>query len=93
MTTLKKSQLSRSVYLLQHVAQEGTDDEDLKILGVFSNRKNGERAIERFKKLLGFKRFPKSFYLERYQLNQVEWAEGFITMRKPPRRKMAPRSP
>jgi hypothetical protein len=79
--------------LLQHVAQEDTDDEDVKILGVFSNRKKAELAIERFKKMLGFKRFPKSFYVDRYRLNQVEWAEGFITMRKPPRRKVGSLSP
>lgn len=91
MTNPKTPQAFRLVYLLQHVAREGSDDEDVKVLGIYSNKKNVELAVERFKKLVGFKRFPEGFYVDPYRLNQDEWSEGFATMRRPPRKKQTPR--
>lgn len=80
-----KSRIERqtlpSVYLLQHVAREGSDDEDVKVLGIYSNERKAKRAIVRFVKLPGFKRYPKGFYVDRYQLDESNWTEGFLTMR------------
>jgi len=70
-----------SVYLLQHIAREGTDDEDMKILGIYSNERKPKRAIAQFVKLPGFKRYPESFYIDRYQLDESKWTEGFIARR------------
>jgi hypothetical protein len=73
--------LSRSVYLLQHMAREGSDDEDVKTLGIFSSQREAMLAVRRFKKVTGFKRYPNGFYVDRYTLNRPTWAEGFVTSR------------
>ena len=74
---------ARSVYLLQHIARGSSDDRDVKVLGIFSSRREGELAIARFKKLAGFKRYPDGFYLNRFRINRLEWTEGFIRAKRP----------
>lgn len=69
----------RSVYLLQHIAREGSDDEDVKTLGIFSSRVKATLAVRRFKKLGGFKTHLNGFRIDRYSLNHPEWTEGFVT--------------
>jgi hypothetical protein len=64
------------------VAREGKDDEDVKVLGIYTTEKKAKLAIRRFKKLLGFKRYPDGFYVDSYKLDEATWSEGFIT-RKP----------
>jgi hypothetical protein len=70
-----------SVYLLQHVAREDTEDEDVKLLGIYTSKSKGESAIKRLAKLPGFKRYPKGFYLDRLILDEDMWTEGFVTRR------------
>ena len=76
-----EGQTLRSVYLLQHVAREGSNDEDVKVLGIYSNESKAKRAIERLVKLPGFNRHPEGFYVDRYQLDKSDWIEGFVTRR------------
>ena len=68
-----------SVYLLQHVAREGTDDESVKVLGIYSTQGKARAATKRLVKLPGFRRYPNSFCIDQYTLNQDEWTEGFVT--------------
>ena len=68
-----------TVYLLQHVAREDTDDEGIKVLGIYSTREKAEIAIEQFKLLPGFDRYPDSFHVGKYELDKLERSEGFIT--------------
>ena len=91
MTIKAKPRTFRSVYLLQHVAREDTDDEDIKTLGIYSSQGKAEVAIKRLVQLSGFRRFPDSFYIDRYTLDQDEWAEGFVTKRS--KSKSAVRTP
>jgi hypothetical protein len=79
MKTKPAQEPSPSVYLLQHVAREGSEDEDVKTLGIFSSRKKAEDAIRRFRTLAGFKRYPNGFYFSRFAVNQLQWLEGFVT--------------
>ena len=87
MTTSKAIRSSRVYYLLQHVAREGKDDEDMKVLGIYSSLKNAKSAVRKYKKVVGFRRYPEGFYIERWALNRGAWTEGFFEARKPPRRK------
>src|SRR5690349_4129190 len=75
---MAKPRRFRSVYLLQHAAREGRDDEEVKTLGIFSSEKEAKLAIRRFKKLPGFSRYPNNFHLNLYRLNEREWPEGFF---------------
>jgi hypothetical protein len=80
-----------SVYLLQHVSREGSDDEDVKTLGIYSSRSKAKLAIGWLVKLAGFNRYPDGFYVDRYRLDRSEWTEGFVTKRS--KSKSAVRSP
>jgi homoserine kinase type II len=69
----------KSVFILQHVRQDGPDDEDEKIIGIYSTKENAEKTIEKYKKkdLPGFKDYPDSFYIDEYELDKDHWTEGF----------------
>ncbi len=66
-----------TVHLLQHVAREDTDDEDIKVLGIYSTQEQAEIAIEQLKLLPGFDRYPDSFHVGKYELDKLEWSRGF----------------
>lgn len=69
------------VWVLQHVAREDTDDEDVKLLGVYSSPQSAEVAISRFRQLPGFQDYPESFYIGQHELDRDQWTEGFVTER------------
>ncbi len=68
------------VFLVQHVRSEGEDDEDVKIIGIFSNRKNAGAAVEKMKTAPGFCETPNGFSVDRYPLNELNWSEGFVDL-------------
>ena len=84
-------QTLRSVYLLQHVAREGSDDEDVKVLGIYSSRSKANLATGRLVRLAGFNQYPDGFHVDRYRLDRSEWTEGFMTKRS--KSKSAARTP
>jgi hypothetical protein len=65
-----------AVFLVQHV-RGSQDDEDVKIIGVFSSKKEADKAIEKAKLLPGFSEEPDGFCIDRYVLNTSYWQEGF----------------
>ncbi|PXZ07034.1 hypothetical protein DKK70_08555 [Gilliamella apicola] len=69
----------QKIYYLYHVRYEDTDDEDFRIIGIYSSRKQAKLAIERMKKKPGFIDFPNGFQIIASVLNRAEWLEGFVT--------------
>ena len=69
-----------TVFVLQHVAREGQDDEDVKFLGVYSSRRSADAAVQRLVLQPGFDRYPEGFQIDEYELDQDHWTEGFVTM-------------
>ena len=69
----------KKIYYLYHVRYEDTDDEDVKVIGIYSLRKQAKLAIERMKKKPGFIDFPNGFQIIPSVLNRAEWLEGFVT--------------
>lgn len=78
------------VYLLQHLHIHDDGDEDVKIIGIYSSYDKALEAVARLKTKPGFIDFPlvrdadideegneNGFYIERYQLNEDNWAEGY----------------
>lgn len=80
------------VYVVQHVhiifPQE---EEDVKLIGVYSTRKSAEDAVSRLCSQPGFSDFPKivnfdvdedqqGFQIEEYQLDLDYWSEGYVTV-------------
>ena len=69
----------RSVFLLEHVAREGADDECVKTLGIYSSKDKATEAVEQYKLIAGFKDFPNGFYIDEYFLDEGQWEDGFFT--------------
>lgn len=67
------------VYLVQHV-HEMDDDEDVKVIGIYSSQKNAEAAVERLKLIQGFKDAKEGFYIDEYKLDHDHWTEGYVTL-------------
>jgi len=74
---------TRSVFILEHVYEYGEDDEheEIKTLGVYSNRQKAEEAINRYIILPGFTQYPRScFVISKNEINKdQEWTEGFVS--------------
>ena len=74
----------KTVFLLQHSYQYDIGDSEMvdetKVLGVFSTKDEGVKAIEYYKTLSGFKDYPiECFDLEEHTLDEKQWKEGFFT--------------
>jgi hypothetical protein len=78
------------VYLLWHMrplgGRQGLDPEqdyietDDKLCGVFSTEASAEEARQQLVKQPGFKEFPEDFYVGEYELDKIQWADGFVTV-------------
>lgn len=69
-----------NVYLLVHT-YEYAENEEIKILGIYSSKNKAKDAIERYFALDGFKNFSKDcFEIQKYSLNtDSQWNEGFVS--------------
>lgn len=70
------------VYLLWHTHSDDalSDGEDIKLIGVYTSRKNAEEAQYRAQQLEGFKDHKEGFEISCNELNKDEWTSGFITI-------------
>ena len=67
-------------YFLYHIRYEDTDDEDVKLIGIYSSYKQAELAIERLKNKPGFIDFPDVFQIFDSVFNRDGWCDGFVTL-------------
>ncbi len=67
----------KSVFILLHERKKDLDNEDVKIIGIYSTKEKAEKTIDKFKKLPGFKDYPDSFNIDEYELDKDNWTEGF----------------
>ena len=81
------------LYMVKHLHILYDDVEDIKFLGVFSTKKEAEKAIQMLSKQSGFKDFPKiiddndiengvieGFYIIKVVVDEIaEWKEDFTT--------------
>ncbi len=67
------------VFVLQHVAREGSDSEDIKFIGVYSTESAAREAIHRLTPQPGFANYPDGFHIGRYELDHEHWVEGFVS--------------
>jgi len=70
---------SRDVFLLWHTNPDNDDDE--KLIGVYSKREKAKVAMLSLKKQPGFKEHPGGFEICPYRLDLTSWTEGFITIK------------
>jgi hypothetical protein len=65
------------VYLVQHVHLFEHGTEDVKVIGIYANRADAERAIARLSKQPGFRDEPDTFCISEYLLGDDHWIEGY----------------
>jgi hypothetical protein len=68
------------VFLVHHVHQLSDDEEDVKLLGVFSSEEKAALAIDSARNLPGFSEAPDGFSVDKYQVDKRTWTEGFVTV-------------
>lgn len=69
------------VFVVQHVHELKGDDEDVKLIGVYSTEENARAAVARLSLQPGFRESASGFHVDRYTVDKDHWAEGFVTVR------------
>jgi hypothetical protein len=69
-----------SVFILWYVHAPDSDNEDELLIGVYRTEEDARGAIERLKNQRGFVDAPQGFQIERYELNEDHWTEGYIVV-------------
>lgn len=67
----------KKVIVVQHVREKDADNEDVKMIGVFSTRVLADACIRELEVQSGFKDHLHGFSVEEYELDKAEWKEGF----------------
>lgn len=67
------------VFVLQHVHQITSDQEDVKLMGIYSSRERAEEAQSRMIKLPGFSDAPDGFHIDEYEVDVDHWTEGYVS--------------
>ena len=68
-----------SVFVLQHVHETEEGAEDVKFIGVYSSREKAQAAVGRLSRAPGFSDAPDGFHIDEYQVDQDQWAEGYVS--------------
>ena len=79
-----------SVFVLQHCHVMLTDEDNIKLIGVYATRKDAEAAIERVRLQPGFMDHPQiadpdsddrnGFYIDEYAIGEDHWTDGYLTV-------------
>jgi hypothetical protein len=64
------------VFLLWHVRELPSGEENAKLIGVYSTRLMAEAAQQRARLLPGFRELPDAFMIDDYLLDRDHWQEG-----------------
>ncbi len=67
------------VFVLEHLHVLDDGEENVKFIGVYSTRDAAQDAIARLRLQPGFCNTPDGFLIDLYQLDQDNWAEGYVT--------------
>ena len=76
---MKKVNAAMNVFLVQH-AYDDEGEEEVKIIGIYSTQEKAEQAVERLRLQPGFRDMPESFCIDKYAVDEDNWAEGYIKM-------------
>ena len=73
-----------NVYLLQHshFIDDEDDTYDTKIIGIYSSEEIAMNVIKKYKKIIGFNKYPEDFYIDKYKMDENHWTDGFINFNK-----------
>lgn len=69
------------VFVLQHECELDDDATDVKMIGVYGTEADALAAQERPSAAPGFRDHRDGFSIDRYELGQDHWTDGFVTVR------------
>jgi hypothetical protein len=68
-----------TVYLLWHSHPTGANENNDKLIGVYSSEDKAKSAQERLAKQPGFKDYVEGFEIAKRTLDKDSWIEGYFT--------------
>ena len=68
-----------NVFVLHHVHEMESGEEDIKLIGIYSSEELAKQAIARLSSQPGFRKYIEDFHVNCYELDKDHWTEGFIT--------------
>ena len=68
------------VFVLQHVHAISDDEQDVKLIGLYSTRARAEKAVIRLKSMQGFRDAPEGFSIDEYPADEDNWTSGYVTV-------------
>lgn len=68
----------KKVFLVQH-ARERDEEEEVKIIGIYSSLSAANDAVMKLALQDGFRDYPDGFHVDPYVVDQTCWEEGFVT--------------
>lgn len=69
-----------NVFVLQHVHEISPDNEEVKLIGVYSTEDQAKVAIQRVIGEPGFRDAPNGFHIDAYEVDKDHWTEGYVTL-------------
>lgn len=69
--------MSNQIYILTHTLELPDEQEDVKLIGVYSSQEMADAARERALQLPGFRDHAEGFFIQAYELDHDHWPEGF----------------
>ena len=70
----------KKVYILHHIHEFENNQENIKLIGVFSSKEKALKVLANHKILPGFKDAPNGFSIDEYTIDRIGWTEGFVTI-------------
>lgn len=68
------------VFVVVHVHEITQDQEDVKLIGVYSTEERAKEAIRRSLLLPGFAESTDGFGIDAYEVDEDHWTEGYVTL-------------
>ena len=68
------------MFLLWHVHTFDDQEDDVKLIGVYSDQEHAQEANKRCLHLPGFRDTPDGFVVDKYSLDVDHWTTGYVTM-------------
>ena len=69
--------MAEFVYLLCHDYETPTSPDNGEILGIFGSETDARQAMADLASKPGFIAFPQGFTIDRYEVDEDHWTEGF----------------
>ena len=69
-----------TIYMLYYIRSKNTDNEDIKLIGVYSTESKAQETIERLHEKPGFRDWPQGFEIAGTVLDRDGWIDGFLDL-------------